>query len=94
MAGLLIRKSKKTGLPPGTPVYVGDDKPYPSTLSQMSYDEENYSEDVLHLSHNFGYKWSLFIVNYVTSIFHSVLGAKTNTVISTNAVNIEIIKKK
>jgi hypothetical protein len=49
--------------------------------------------DVLHLSHTYGYKWSIFIMNYVSSIFSEILGLKINTVISDNSVNIEVIKK-
>jgi hypothetical protein len=48
--------------------------------------------DTLHLSHSYGYKWSIFISNYVKSILIDVIGLKTNTVVSNNAVNIEIIK--
>jgi hypothetical protein len=48
--------------------------------------------DSLHLSHSYGYKWSVFIMNYVDSILRGVLGVKKNTVISSNAANIEIIK--
>ncbi len=48
MAGLLIRKSKKTGLPPGTPVYIGDEAPKPTTITEISYDEENYIEKVIN----------------------------------------------
>ena len=51
------------------------------------------SRDFLHLSHNYGYKWSIFVMNYVNSILKDVLGFKTNTIISNNSVNIEIIKR-
>ena len=44
MAGILLRKSKKTGLPPGTPVYVGDEEPLPSHINEISYDESEYQE--------------------------------------------------
>jgi len=49
-------------------------------------------KDSLHLSHSYGYKWSIFVMNYINGILKDVLGAKTNTIISNNAVNIEIIK--
>ena len=49
--------------------------------------------DTLHLSHSYGYKWSVFIVNYINSILIEVLGVKTSTVVSNSAVNIEIVKK-
>ena len=48
--------------------------------------------DVLHLSHSYGYKWSVFVTNYVNSMLSQVLKLKTNTVISSNSVNIEITK--
>lgn len=48
--------------------------------------------DSLHLSHSYGYKWSVFIMNYVDGILREVLGVKTNAVISKNAANFEIIK--
>lgn len=52
------------------------------------------ASDSLHLSHSYDYKWSVFILNYVNSVFMNVLDVKTNTVASNNAVNIEIMKKK
>ena len=50
--------------------------------------------DRLHLSHSYGYKWSVFILNYVNSILTKVLDVKTNTVISDTAVNLEILRRK
>ena len=47
MAGILIRKSKKTGLPPGTPVYVGDEEPLPAHIDEISYDEDEFREKVV-----------------------------------------------
>ena len=47
MAGILLRKSKKTGLPPGTPVYVGDEAPLPAHIDELSYDEEAFKEKVV-----------------------------------------------
>ncbi len=55
---------------------------------------ENGFMDSLHLSHNYGYKWSVFISSFVSSIFVEVIGVKVNTGISANAVNFEINKKK
>lgn len=43
MAGL-IRKSKKTGLPPGTPVYIGEEKALPSIIIETQYKESEYNE--------------------------------------------------
>ncbi|MCJ7731852.1 magnesium/cobalt transporter CorA [Candidatus Bathyarchaeota archaeon] len=46
-----MRKSRKTGLPPGTPVYVGEEEPLPSIIELMSYDEHGYTERVVgHVS--------------------------------------------
>ena len=44
MAGILLRRSKKSGLPPGTPVYVGEEEPLPARISVISYDETSYEE--------------------------------------------------
>jgi magnesium transporter len=44
MSDTLIRKSRKSGLPPGTPVYVGEEEPLPAKIEVMSYDEEGYEE--------------------------------------------------
>ena len=46
--------------------------------------------DSLHLSHGLGYKWSVFISNFVSSILVEVIGVKFNTGISANAVHFEI----
>jgi hypothetical protein len=46
----------------------------------------------LHLSHNYGFKWSIFIMNYIASMLKEVIGLKINTVMLKNAVNIEISK--
>ena len=48
--------------------------------------------DRLHLSHNYGFKWSIFIMNYVASMLKEILDLKINTVMLKNAVNIEVIK--
>jgi magnesium transporter len=37
-------KPKNFGLPPGTPVYVGDEEPQPSHITLMTYDEKNFDE--------------------------------------------------
>ncbi len=44
MAGILLRRSKKSGLPPGTPVYVGEEEPQPARITVMSYGEKGYTE--------------------------------------------------
>lgn len=49
--------------------------------------------DSLHLSHNYGIKWSVFVLGFVSSIFVDLIGVKVNTGLSANAVNFEIIKK-
>ncbi len=47
MAGILLRKSKKTGLPPGTPVYVGEEEALPAHIDEISYDEEAFIEKIV-----------------------------------------------
>ena len=37
-------RSKKVGLPPGTPVYVGDEEPQPAHITLMTYDEKSFEE--------------------------------------------------
>ena len=44
MAGILLRRSRKSGLPPGTPVYVGEEEPLPAHITVISYDETSYDE--------------------------------------------------
>jgi len=44
MAGILLRRSRKSGLPPGTPVYVGEEEPLPAHITVISYDEASYDE--------------------------------------------------
>ena len=46
--------------------------------------------DSLHLSHGLGYKWSVFISNFVSSILVEVIGVRVNIGISANAVHFEI----
>ena len=41
---LLSARSKKQGLPPGTPVYVGEEKAGPIRMTVIRYDEENVTE--------------------------------------------------
>jgi magnesium transporter len=41
---LFYPKSKKTGLPPGTMVYTGDQPPRPVTMNVIDYDEQNLTE--------------------------------------------------
>jgi magnesium transporter len=47
MAGILLRRSKKSGLPPGTPIYVGEEEPLPAHISVISYDETSYEEKIV-----------------------------------------------
>ena len=47
MAGILLRKSKKTGLPPGTPVYIGDEEPLPAHIDEISYDKDDFKEKIV-----------------------------------------------
>ncbi len=36
--------SKNVGLPPGTPIYVGEEEPEPAHISIITYDEQNFME--------------------------------------------------
>jgi hypothetical protein len=47
----------------------------------------------LHFSHKNGYKWSVFLDGYLSAIFQEVLKRKINSVISEQAVNIEVLKR-
>ena len=44
MPKLFQKKSKKSGLPPGTPAYVGEKKPTDTRITIIEYDEENLYE--------------------------------------------------
>ncbi len=44
MSRLFQKKSKKSGLPPGTPAYVGEKKPTDTRITIIEYDEENLYE--------------------------------------------------
>jgi hypothetical protein len=45
LADILHRKPKKTGLPPGTPVYVGDEAPFPTHIVKLTYNESDYTQE-------------------------------------------------
>ena len=47
MSDILIRKSQKTGLPPGTPIYIGEEEPLPAHIDEISYDKASYREKVV-----------------------------------------------
>lgn len=49
-------------------------------------------EDSMHLSHYFGRKWSHFLANYLSNIYHNELGAKVQTVVMDNDVHLTIMK--
>lgn len=49
--------------------------------------------DSLFLSHNYGIRWSFFVLGFVSCILVDVIGVKVNTGVSVSAVNFEIIKK-
>jgi len=51
------------------------------------------ASDMLHLSHNYGYKWSVFLSSYITSILKEVVNLQLNTVISDKSLNVQILKK-
>ena len=44
MSRVFQRKSKKSGLPPGTPTYVGEKKPTDTRITIIEYNEENLRE--------------------------------------------------
>jgi hypothetical protein len=48
------------------------------------------STATFHLTHKLGYKWSVFIEAYLTSVFMDSLNLSCNSVIMNNAVNIEV----
>ena len=47
MFNLRKRAAKKTGLPPGTPVYVGERKDEKVKISVLDYDQEHFDEKEL-----------------------------------------------
>jgi magnesium transporter len=48
MAKLIKKRSKKTGLPPGTLVHIGEEKSAQTTITICEYDERNFKEDKIH----------------------------------------------
>lgn len=48
------------------------------------------NQATFHLTHQLGYKWSVFLESYISSAFNEILGRKCNTVTMANAVNIEV----
>lgn len=57
-------------------------------------DQNSEGNDVtFHLSHKLGYKWSVFIEAYLSSVFNDTLGLQCNSVIMNNSVNIEVKKE-
>ncbi|MBD3204913.1 magnesium/cobalt transporter CorA [Candidatus Bathyarchaeota archaeon] len=44
MAGLIKGRSRKSGLPPGAKIYVGEDEPLPALIDEISYDREGFLE--------------------------------------------------
>ena len=53
---------------------------------------EKKDADIMHLTHNFGRKWSHFLVNYVTGILQGELGLKVQSVVLENDVHLTITK--
>ena len=47
MSDILVRKSQKTGLPQGTPIYIGEEEPLPAHIDEISYDKSSYREKVV-----------------------------------------------
>lgn len=50
MKNFLKRRSQKAGLPPGTPVYVGDKKPTPVKICLMDYHDDKFVEKDIDLN--------------------------------------------
>lgn len=44
MADSLDKHARKAGLPPGTPVYIGEEEPTPARINEISYNSASYSE--------------------------------------------------
>ena len=47
MVNIILSRSKKTGLPPGTPIYVGDEEPLPAHIDEITYDESDFREKIV-----------------------------------------------
>ncbi len=58
---------------------------------RCDYIEEG-KQSLFHLTHQMGFKWSLFLGSYISSAFNETLGLKCNTVTMNNAVNIEVTR--
>lgn len=58
---------------------------------RCDYTEEG-KQSLFHLTHQMGFKWSLFLGSYISSAFNETLGLKCNTVTMNNAVNIEVTR--
>jgi hypothetical protein len=52
--------------------------------------QEEGKQVSFHLTHQLGYKWSVFLGSYIPSAFADVLELKCNTVIMNKAINIEV----
>lgn len=52
--------------------------------------QEEGKQVSIHLTHQLGYKWSVFLESYIPSAFYEALGLKYNTVLMNKAVNIEV----
>jgi len=48
MAKMLKKRSKKTGLPPGTLVHIGEERTEKVKITLMEYDERNFREEKIH----------------------------------------------
>ena len=44
MSKMISRRSRKAGLPPGTPVHIGQQTAEPTRISVLSYDEQNVTQ--------------------------------------------------
>jgi len=48
MAKMIKKRSKKTGLPPGTLVHIGEERTEKVKITLMEYDERNFREEKIH----------------------------------------------
>jgi len=58
---------------------------------RCDYREEG-KQAIFHLTHQLGYKWSVYLGSYISSAIQEALDLKCNMVTMNNAVNIEVMR--
>ena len=48
------------------------------------------NKDIIHLRHELGYKWSVFVANEVATIFQTILKKETKIEVFDNCATIEV----